>query len=250
MGGVVAVVVVVGNHLKQKQRFTVDGDVQEVHCRVVIRPELALPIAASEDFGLVEGQHLRHLNGACRQGVESIVHQAHGQGCRVVSTGGGLAHVVHEQSVIGKRRGRAGRRIQERLMTHDARLPRLRQNLVGTNRVNRGVVGALEVREDAAAIVDDGVGRSGDPVSLAGARGTFEVSLGGVVVPFDEEHAQRVGSSGSVRLVEFVKHAAGVVGPTRSAPSRTKVQNHLVSRIEQCVEVVFLTAQIGRREIG
>ena len=239
LSGVVSLHVVLGNDVKNEGCVGINDRVNQLDGRVLVGAKLTFPIGTSDDFGLVERKKLGHLNGACREGIQTVVHHANGQRGWVFAAGDVVAHIVHKQGVIGKGGWQAIRRKQHVHVGVHCRLARLSQDLVGTNRVNRRVVVALVRGERCSSVVNDGVGGAGDPISSGGSSGSFQISLCRAVVSFDEEHPDFVGAVGSVRLVQFLQNPAVVVVPARSAPRCRKVNNHLVSRIQQAVQVVL-----------
>jgi hypothetical protein len=127
---------------------------------------------------------------------------------------------------------------------------RFRQVAVGTNCVNRGVVGVGVAVEDIRSIVDDGVCGSGDPVALGVGTCSVQVSVCGIVIAFEVENADFVGSIGAIHFIQILKNTIFVVAPTRSAPSGGEIKDDLVAFVEKVVEVVLHPIDVGGSKIG
>ena len=112
-------VVVVRNDVELEQFQIVN--VQRGQCDVgqFIRVQIAFPVVRADDFGLVEGQHPRHLDGARCQRFEALVQQANRDLGWDASTSERVSTVTHQHGVVGQGGGCARCRLQQRRVASD-----------------------------------------------------------------------------------------------------------------------------------
>ena len=92
-------------------------------------------------------------------------------------------------------------------MGRNINLSRFRQDPVGANRQDGGVIRVLVIVENVSRIVDDRVCGACNPVTDGVVSSAIQIRVGCLVICLEEENTDLIGTVHSVRFVERIKGA-------------------------------------------